>query len=190
MRLFVALSIPSDVRENLALLIRELRGVDSNPKWINPDNLHVTLKFIGEVAPDKVMGIGDALAAVHAQQQVIAEFRDVGSFPDARRPSVAWVGIQPPQMLSSLAAEVNRVLAPLGIRREDKPFVPHLTIARFRETRLSPALRAEIEKQKSRKFGTLSTGEFHLVESKPKSTGAEYTTLRSFRFAPEESKGS
>ena len=190
MRLFVALSIPTDVRENLALLIRELRGVDSNPKWINPDNLHVTLKFIGEVAPEKVMGISDALAAVHAQQQVIGEFRDVGFFPDARRPSVAWVGIQPPQMLSSLAAEVNRVLAPLGIRREEKPFVPHLTIARFKETRLSPALRAEIEKQKSRKFGTLSTGEFHLVESKRKSTGAEYTTLRSFRFAPEESKGS
>jgi len=189
MRLFVALSIPRDVRENLALLIRELRGVDPNPKWINPDNLHVTLKFIGEVAPEKVMGIGDALAAVHAQQQVI-EFRDVGFFPDARRPSVAWVGIQPPQMLSSLAAEVNRVLAPLGIRREEKPFVPHLTIARFKETRLSPALRGEIEKQKSRKFGTLSTGEFHLVESKRKSTGAEYTTLRSFRFAPEESKGS
>jgi len=189
-RLFVALSIPADVRENLALLIRELRGVDPNPKWINPDNLHVTLKFIGEVAPEKVMGIGDALATVHAQQQVIAEFRDVGFFPDARRPSVAWVAIQPPQMLSSLAAEVNRVLAPLGIRREEKPFVPHLTIARFRETRLSPALRAEIEKQKSRRFGTLSTGEFHLVESKRRSTGAEYTTLRSFRFAPEESKGS
>src|SRR5258708_12227934 len=152
MRLFVASSIPTEVRENIALLIRELRGVDPNPKWINQDNLHVTLKFIGEVGPEKVMGIGDALAAVHAQQQVIAEFRDVGFFPDARRPSVAWVGIQPPQMLSSLAAEVNRVLAPLGIRREEKPFVPHLTIARFRETQLSPPFRGEIQKQTCPKF--------------------------------------
>ncbi len=190
MRLFVALAIPTDARENLALLIRELRGVDPNPKWINPDNLHVTLQFIGAVAPERLMGIGDALAAVHAQQQVSAEFCDVGFFPNARRPSVAWVGILPPQMLSSLAAEVNRVLAPLGIPREEKPFVPHLTIARFKETRLAPALRAEIEKQKSRTFGTLATGEFHLIESKRKSAGAEYTTLRSFRFAPEESKSS
>jgi 2'-5' RNA ligase len=177
------------VRENLASLIRELRAVDYNPKWINPDNLHVTLKFIGEVASEKVVAIGDALAAVHTQHEVTAEFRDIGFFPDVRRPSVTWIGIQPRQMLTLLAAEVNHALAPLGIASEQKPFVPHLTIARFKETRLSRVLRAEIEKRKSRQFGTLATGEFDLIESKRKSAGAEYTTLRSFRFAPEESKG-
>ncbi len=190
MRLFVALAIPTQVREKIAALIRELHRVDANPKWINPDNLHVTLKFIGEVAPEKAAEIGDALFIVQTQQQAVVEFGDVGFFPDARRPSVVWVGIQPPQFLSSLAAEVNHVLAALGIPREEKPFVPHLTIAAIKETRLSPALRSDIEKRKSRKFGTLTTGEFHLIESKRKSTGAEYTTLRSFRFAPEESKGS
>jgi 2'-5' RNA ligase len=189
MRLFVALAIPAEVREELASLIRELRAVDANPKWINPDNLHVTLKFIGEVAPKKATEIGDALLAVHAQQQVLAEFREIGFFPDARRPSVAWVGIESSPILPFLAAEVNRALVPLGTPREERPFVPHLTIARFK-TRLSPILRAEIEKQKSRKFGTLAAGEFHLIESKLKRAGAEYTTLRSFRFAPEESKGS
>jgi len=189
MRLFVALEISTNVRKCLASLIRELREVDPNPKWINPDNLHVTLKFIGEVAPEKVAEIGDVLAAVRTPQQVIAEFRGMGFFPDARRPSVAWVGIESPPILSFLATEVNRVLAPLGIPREEKPFVPHLTIARFKETRLSSLLRVEIEKRKSREFGMLATGEFHLIESKRKSTGAEYTTLRSFRFAPEECKG-
>ena len=190
MRLFVALAIPREVRDKIASLIRELRDVDAKPKWINPDNLHVTLKFIGQVAPQKAAEIGDALSTVQTQQSVVVEFREIGFFPDARRPSVAWVGIQPPQILSFLAAEVNRVLAPLGIPREEKPFTPHLTIARFKETRLSQALRAEIEKQKSRKFDTLASGEFHLIESKPKSAGAEYTTLRSLRFAPEKSKGS
>ena len=190
MRLFVALAIPTEVREKIAALICELRGVDANPKWINPDNLHVTLKFIGEVAPEKAVQTCDALATVQTQQSVVVEFREIGFFPDARRPRVTWVGIQPPQIPSFLAAEVNRVLAPFGIPREEKPFVPHLTIARFKQTRLSPALRAKIEEQKSRKFGTLTTGEFHLIESKRKSAGAEYTTLRSFRFAPEESKGS
>lgn len=190
MRLFVALAIPTEVRAKIAALISGLRGVDANPKWINPDNLHVTLKFIGEIAPEKAAEIGDALAVVRIEEHVIAEFSGIGFFPDARRPSLAWVGIQSAQMLSFLAADVNRVLAPLGIPREEKPFVPHLTIARFKETRLSPYLRAEIEKQKSREFGALTTGEFHLIESKRKSAGAEYTTLRSFRFAPEECKGS
>jgi 2'-5' RNA ligase len=190
MRLFVALAIPTEVREKIAALIRELRGVDTSPKWINPDSLHVTLKFIGEVTPEKAVEIGDALAAVQTEQLVVVEFREIGFFPNARRPGVAWIGIQPPQILSSLAAEVNGPLSSLGIRREEKPFVPHLTIARFKETRLSPHLRTEIEEQKSREFGTLTTGEFHLIESKRKSGGAEYTTLRSFRFAPEECKGS
>jgi len=190
MLLFVALAIPTEVREKIAALIRELRVVDANPKWINPGNLHVTLKFVGEVPPEKAVEISDALASVQTQQSVVVEFREIGFFPDARLPSVAWVGIQSAQKLSSLASDVNRALVPLGIPREEKPFVPHLTIARFKQTRLSPQLRAEMEEQKSRKFGTLATGEFHLIESKRKSAGAEYTTLRSFRFAPEESKGS
>jgi 2'-5' RNA ligase len=190
MRLFVALAIPAQVRENLALLIRDLKSVDSHPKWINPDNLHVTLKFVGEVAPERVIEISDALAVVRTQQQVIAEFRGIGFFPDARRPSVVWVGIQSSDILSTLAAEVNRALAIVAVPREEKAFVPHLTIARFKETRLSAGLRDEIEKRKSRAFGMLATNEFHLIESELKSSGAEYTTLRSFRFAPEDSKGS
>ena len=190
MRLFVALKISREVRENLASLIRDLHTADSHPKWVNPDNLHVTLKFIGEVAPERVIEISDALAVVRTQQQVIAKFHGIGFFPDARRPSVVWVGIQPSDILSTLAAEVNRVLLPVGIPREEKAFVPHLTIARFKETRMSAGLRDEIEKRKSREFGTLAANEFHLIESKLKSSRAEYTTLRSFRFAPEDSKGS
>ena len=189
MRLFVALAISTEVRENLASLIRDLHTADSHPKWVNPDNLHVTLKFIGEVAPERVIEISDALAVVRTQQQVIAEFHGIGFFPDARRPSVVWVGIQPSDILSTLAAEVNRVLAIVAVPREEKAFVPHLTIARSKETRLSACLRDEIEKRKSRAFGTLAANEFHLIESKLKSSGAEYTTLRSFRFAPEDSKG-
>jgi 2'-5' RNA ligase len=190
MRLFVALKISREVRENLASLIRDLHTADSRPKWVNPDNLHVTLKFIGGVAPERVIEISDALAVVRTQQLVIAEFRGIGFFPNARRPSVVWVGIQPSDFLSTLAAEVNRVLSIVAVPREEKAFVPHLTIARFKETRLSAGLHDEIEKRKSRAFGTLAANEFHLIESKLKSSGAEYTTLRSFRFAPEDSKGS
>jgi 2'-5' RNA ligase len=189
MRLFVALAIPAQLRENLASLIGELRSADPYPKWVHPDHLHLTLKFIGEVAPEKLAEIGEALAVVRTQQSVIAQFREIGFFPDARRPGVAWVGVQSRRILYFLAEEVNRVLAPLGIPREEKPFAPHLTIARFKETRLSPALRAEIAERNASNFGTLTASEFHLIESKRKSTGAEYTTLRSFPFAPEECKG-
>ena len=188
MRLFVALSTPGDVRENLSQMIDELRRADARPRWVNPENLHITLKFIGEVSSAGMTEIATALGTVHTAQHVKLGFRGTGFFPDARRPNVAWVGIESSPNLAPLASEVNLALSPLGIAREEKPFVPHLTIARFAETRLSPALKAEIEKWKNRSFGTLATREFHLVESKRKSTGAEYTTLRSFQFVPQEAE--
>jgi 2'-5' RNA ligase len=189
MRLFVALSIPAEVRENLSSLIGKLQPADSRPRWVNPRNLHITLKFIGEVSSDSVREIGAALATVHAAQHVKLGFRGIGFFPNSRRPSVAWVGIESSPNLAQLASDVNLALSPLGIPREEKPFVPHLTIVRFAETRLSLALKAEIEKFEGSSFGTLAATEFHLVESQRKSTGAEYTTLRSFQFAPEEAQG-
>ena len=187
MRLFVALSIPPEVRQNIASLVRNLRHTDGKPRWINPQNLHITLKFIGELESEKVPAISDALATSHAAHLLPIEFRNVGFFPNSRRPSVAWIGIEAPPTLALLAAEVNRVLASIGIPREEKSFVPHLTIARFKEARLSPALQVEIEKCKDHSFGSYTAGEIHLVESKLKSSGAEYTTLRSFPFEPKES---
>ena len=185
MRLFVALAIPAGVRDSLESLIRALRNVDPEPKWIHPENLHVTLKFIGEVPPEELSAIGDALAGVRIPEQVTLEFREIGFFPDERRPSVAWAAIQASSNLAPLAGTINSVLAPFGIPQEEKTFVPHLTIARFRETCLSSALRTEIEKWKNHIFGKLSAKEFHLIESKLKTSRAEYTTLRSFSFVRE-----
>ena len=188
MRLFVALSIPSEVRENIASLIYTLRRADSKPRWVNPENLHITLKFIGEVAEQSVSSICDALPTIRAAQPLTLEFRNVGFFPNSRRPSVAWIGIEAPPALASLASEINRLLKALGIQPETKPLVPHLTIARFKENRLSSALQAEIEKWRDHSFGHFTTTEIHLIESRLKSSGAEYTTLRSFHFAKTESE--
>jgi RNA 2',3'-cyclic 3'-phosphodiesterase len=189
MRLFVALSIPSEVRENIASLIRALRRADSTPRWVNPESLHVTLKFIGEVESQIVPAICEALVAIPVAQPLTLALHGVGFFPNARRPSVAWIGIEAPPILAFLASEINRLLAPLGIQPETKPFVPHLTITRFKDHRLSPALHIDIEKWKNHNFGTVSASEIHLVESRLKSSGAEYTTLRSFPFAQEDSQG-
>jgi RNA 2',3'-cyclic 3'-phosphodiesterase len=189
MRLFAALSIPAAVLENLSTVIRDFQRADERPRWANPNNLHVTLKFIGEVPAEKLKAIGDVLESIRSAGEVSLEFRGVGFFPNARTPNVAWIGIEASANLALLAAAINQALTPLGIPREPKAFVPHLTIARFKGTRISTALQAEIEKWKDRSFGTLRTGESHLMESRLKSSGAEYTTLRSFRFAPEEPEG-
>ena len=187
MRLFVALSIPSEVRENIAALIHALRHADSKPRWVNPENLHVTLKFIGEVESQLVPAICEAFAAISVAHPLPLAIHGVGFFPSAGRPSVAWIGIEAPPTLAFLASEINRLLTPLGIPPETKPLVPHLTIARFNENRLSSALQAEIEKWKDHDVGEYNR-EIHLIESRLKSSGAEYTTLRSFHFAQPEAE--
>jgi len=186
MRLFVALSISAEVRENLALLLDELRRSDSRPRWVNPANLHVTLKFIGHVPGEELSTINDALRKIAPLAELTLNFRGLGFFPNDRRPTVVWAGVQALSGLADLAGYIDESLAECGILRETRPFVPHLTLARLRETRLAEALRALIRQSEDRPFGGQIAREFHLMESKLKPTGAEYTTLRSFPFVREE----
>jgi 2'-5' RNA ligase len=183
MRLFVALSISARIREELAALLNELRREDPGPRWVNPANLHVTLKFIGHVSDEKLSRVNDALCKVIPPSELTIDFRGLGLFPNDRHPAVVWAGVQGPPGLPELAGRIDESLIPCGIPRETRPFSPHLTLARLKETRLNEALRARILTSKDRSFGEQLASEFHLMESKLKPTGAEYTTLRSFQFA-------
>ena len=190
MRLFVALEIPSAVRDNFAALIEDLRKSDApsskrGPRWVRPENLHVTLKFIGHVDAAKLNSIHAALAQVRSECPVSIEFRGLGFFSGEKRPRVLWVGAKSSPNLAALAADIDKRLEPLGIPRETREFTPHLTLARFDPPGISEKLRAAVKKNLDREFGKLRTSEFHLVESKTKPSGAEYTTLQSFRFAAE-----
>ena len=185
MRLFVALEISSDVRENLAGLLKSLRAVSPQTRFVRPENLHVTLKFIGEVPEVKLAAIRAALAGVRSEQAVTLDFRGLGFFPDEKRPRVLWAGIAASPSLKTLAADIEKAMEPVDIAREEREFSPHLTLARFESARLQERLRGAIQENATRHFGLLRTSRFHLIESKLKSSGAEYTTVESFPFAAE-----
>ena len=188
MRLFVALEIPAAVRENLAVLIEELREADSSSakaktRWVRPENLHVTLKFIGHVDNAKLEPIRAALTEVRSNQPVDLRFRGLGFFPSEKRPRVCWAGMEVSPNLALLAGEIDARLEKVGIARETREFAPHLTLARFDPPGISEQLRGAVQRNAARDFGTLHTKQFHLIESKLKPSGAEYTTLHSFSFA-------
>lgn len=186
MRLFVALEIPTEVRENLAALIESLRAISPQARWVRPENLHVTLKFIGEVREAKLSAIRAALASVRSEQPVTLDFRGLGFFPSEKHPRVFWAGIEASPNLKTLAAEIDGAAEKLGIPREQRPFSPHLTLARFEPPRMPEKLRAATQGNAGREFGSLRTTQFHLIESKLKRSGAEYTTVESFPFAAAE----
>jgi 2'-5' RNA ligase len=185
MRLFVALEIPAAVRDHLAALIKDLRAHAPQPRWVRPENLHLTLKFIGEVPATKLDAIRQALSAVRSGQPVELQFRGLGFFPNEKYPRIFWANMEVSPNLKFLAADIDHALEKLGIPHEPRPFTPHLTLARFQPPGLTEKLRAAVHENAARDFGALHATEFHLVESKLKPSGAEYTTLQSFLFAAE-----
>jgi 2'-5' RNA ligase len=187
-RLFVALEIPSAVRDNFAALINQLRAADATSlknkaRWVWPENLHVTLKFLGHVEAGRLDAIRAALAEVHCSGAVELHFRGLGFFPSEKRPRVLWAGIGASANLASLANEIDARLEKLGIPRETRAFAPHLTLARFDPPVITERFRTALRENAAREFGCVRTGEFHLFDSKTRPTGAEYTRLSSFSFA-------
>ena len=179
------------MRDNLAALIDELRAADAaatknKARWMRAENLHVTLKFIGNVDARKLDAIRAALGEVSAGGAVELRFRGVGFFPNEKRPRVLWTGIVASANLAPLAAEVEARLEKLGIPRETREFAPHLTLARLDPPGITEKLRSAARENTAREFGTVRAGEFHLFESKTRPTGAEYTRLSSFSIAKAE----
>jgi 2'-5' RNA ligase len=190
-RLFVALQIPVEVREQLARLMGELRQIPGSsgrhsPKWVRAENLHVTLKFIGEIPAEKLGIIRETLSTVRADQPVTLDFGGLGFFPTEKHPRVFWAGMSASSNLQQLASAIDKALATIGILMEQRPFAPHLTLARFEPPGVARELQAAIQKHATRTFGSSTAVDFHLIESKLKPTGAEYTTVQSFRFALAE----
>lgn len=184
MRLFVALEIPSGVRQNLATLVDSFRAISKEPRWVRPANLHVTLKFLGEVAEAKVDEVRSALGEIRSDNAVALEFRGLGFFPNETHPRVFWAGMEASPNLKTLAGYIEGAMEKLGIPREKREFSPHLTLARFERPRLPETLREIITDNQQRQFGSLRTNEFHLIQSRLKPAGAEYTTVATFQFAP------
>jgi 2'-5' RNA ligase len=190
-RLFVALQIPVEVREALAKLVAELRQIGgasgrNAPKWVPTENLHVTLKFIGEIPTEKLGVLRETLSSVRSDQQVTLDLSGLGFFPNEKRPRVFWAGMNVSPNLQTLAQAIDKTLATFGFPLEQRPFAPHLTLARLEPPGVAPELQAAIQKNVNRSWGSFTTNEFHLIESKLKPSGAEYTTVQSFRFALAE----
>jgi 2'-5' RNA ligase len=181
-RLFVALDFPDAVRRAFHELIARLKPACRIAKWVRPESMHITLKFIGEVAADKLAPIRATLATVHSTTPVEMQFCGLGFFPNERRPRVLWCGIEASANLAELAVSIEGALVPLGVPAESRDFVPHLTLARFQangsaHSDLGALVRPPGE-LKSYDFGRET--EFHLIESILKPAGAEYKRVESF----------
>ncbi len=182
MRLFVALDIPAEVRGAIGEMIARLRDVARGARWVRPEGVHVTLKFIGEMPAERVTAIQEGLRGAGVAAPVEARFRGAGFFPNERHPRVFWAGVEASPNLAELAGAVDARLSKLGIAAEVREFRPHLTLARFKSEDGLPRLREEIKKREPFDFGSMRASEFHLFRSELGPGGAKYTKLANFPF--------
>ena len=187
-RLFIAIEIPEYIRNTFASLLKDFRSVAPHLKWIPAGNLHVTLKFLGETDASNLDALQNVLASIRSDDPVHLEFRGLGFFPSEKRPRVLSAGMEASANLKSLAEDIDQAARSLGFPLEERPFTPHLTLARLPLPGIPPKLlqaMIRINEKAGHSFGSLSTTSFHLIESKLKPGGAEYTTVQTFHFAAE-----
>jgi RNA 2',3'-cyclic 3'-phosphodiesterase len=191
MRIFVALDIDDAIRGRLEQFLDGVRGFAPEVRWVRPESMHVTLKFIGEISPESVEAIKQALG--HIQAGVIdISFRGCGFFPTSKAPRVFWIGIVAGPELGTLAKSVDETTAALGVPREEYQYNPHLTLARrgssgaphrLKGDSINPAFQRLQEKLAAMSpldFGTMTAREFFLYQSQPMRGGARYTKIAHF----------
>jgi RNA 2',3'-cyclic 3'-phosphodiesterase len=178
MRLFVAVNLPAEIRERLATVQDRLRHIQADVSWVRPENLHVTLKFLGETEEKRLPSIRLALAEVsRAVSPFSMEVVGVGSF-GGRVPRVIWVGVQDgAQSLVDLARQVENALARLGFPKEKREFTAHLTLGRVRSPRNAEGLLAGLQEGRGEEFGTFAARAFELMQSELRPSGSIYTVL-------------
>jgi len=135
-RSFIAIELPDELKIELARLQDRLKlGGQSSVKWVNPNNIHLTLKFLGNIAADRVEEISRALEeAAQGISPFYLEIKGLGVFPNQRRVQVAWVGIYGEvDKLVQLQQRIESNLVPLDFTAESRQFTPHLTLARLRD---------------------------------------------------------
>ena len=189
MRIFIALDIDDAIRERIARFVEGVQGFAPNARWVKPESLHVTLKFIGEQPETAVEQVKLALSGIIAATAEI-QFRGYGFFPTPKSARVFWVGMEAGPQLAALAAAIDDKMTPLGIPKEERAFSPHLTLARGPGGSGAPRwrkgdgpnsifqrLQEKLAALPAPEFGTMAAREFFLYQSQLSPKGSKYTKL-------------
>jgi 2'-5' RNA ligase len=181
MRLFIAVNLPPEIRDRMAAVQDRLRRVQADVSWVRAENVHVTLKFLGETEEKRLKRICPALAEVaRAGAPIPVGVSGIGSF-GGRIPRVVWVGVgEGAAALVELAGCVETALARVGVPKDRRGFTAHLTLGRVRSPRNAETLIAELGEFRGEAFGTFIATHFELMESELRPTGSRYTMRERF----------
>lgn len=183
LRCFIALELPHDIKTSLSGLLDRLKQSDADVKWLSDNNIHLTLKFLGNTDDSLIELLkGSLCKKMSFYDQFYITIAGTGCFPDKRHPRVLWTGIEESMPLMRLQRDVEDVTAELGFSAEKKEFSPHLTLGRVRSQRkVSEALKI-LDEFGTYNFGKAEIKSIVLMKSELKPGGAEHTCLAEIPF--------
>ena len=178
LRCFIALDLPESLKEGIGRITGPMRAAGTSVKWVPVANLHITLKFLGNVPEDMAASMEAPLqSAVASHGRFRLALRGAGSFPGGKRPRVLWLGVVEVGPPVALASDIEAALAGLGMKAETRSFKPHLTIGRVRSQKGALRLSEELKALEDVDFGDFEVREVSVMKSDLLPGGAVHTRL-------------
>jgi 2'-5' RNA ligase len=179
MRLFIAIEIPEEIKRQMAEVQARLKGAGVDASWTRPEGIHLTLKFLGEIPEAKGADIMNALnRAVSDTGRLRLEIEGVGTFPNPRNARVVWIGVSGDvEQLRKLQVAVEDGMARIAMKREERPFTPHLTLGRIKSIRSKETWVGALEDVKHVRLPGFDATSVSLMKSELRRTGAVYTEV-------------
>jgi len=180
LRTFIAVEMPSEIRDRAADLIGRLSAADVDVRWVDPTNMHLTLKFLGDVPENDIPAVCEAVAAAATKVNPFSiQVRGAGAFPGPSRPRTLWIGLANGlDEMAALHKAIDSALAKLRFPKEGRKYHPHLTLGRVkRGGRGSAQLAESIEKNADFDAGSAPVAEAVVFASELTRQGPVYTVL-------------
>jgi len=180
-RAFIAITPPTTLQQTVAEISQVFQRFSLPWRWVAPDRIHLTLRFLGNVPDESVPLLHQAMEqATQGQIAFPLRAKTLGCFPHPARPRVLWVGLDDPsQALGRLNERLMVALSPRGFPPENRPFHPHLTLARVQNKTPSSQLLPMLQTYQNRDFGEFLVTQLYLIQNQLQRGGALYTILRS-----------
>ncbi len=183
-RSFLAIEIPEDILRKIEKVQKDLKSSNADIKWVDPENIHITLKFFGNIEDSKIEPIiKTADKIIESYSPFSIKVRGVGSFPNLKTPRVIWIGVIDERgILSKFQDQLEKAFERLGFEAEKRPFHPHLTLGRMRSFKEKGDLIKRLERFQGDDFGEFKVEKVVLFKSELTRQGPIYTALEEVRL--------